>query len=205
MEHEYDHDVEQLVQPNDSADGAAAAESAQTERETQMVLDPQTTKKKRNAKEPQTLVHVPGKSLFPVSRIQKILKADKELPMVTREAVLLVSLATEEFVKRLAEASHRLALRENRSTVQRKDVASVCRRADEYFFLEEIIPLYEPELATKRKPKALDKAAAGGAMTALDQFVSRSKPVASGSGESPDMLDEDVVMNEDGTMTLDSL
>ena len=44
--------------------------------------------------------------------------------MVSREAVLLISLATEEFVKRISEASHRLAHRENRLTVQRKDIGT---------------------------------------------------------------------------------
>jgi histone H3/H4 len=44
--------------------------------------------------------------------------------MVSREAVLLISLATEEFVKRISEASHRLAQRENRMTVQRKDIGA---------------------------------------------------------------------------------
>lgn len=44
--------------------------------------------------------------------------------MVSREAVLLISLATEEFVKRISEASHRLAHRENRMTVQRKDIGA---------------------------------------------------------------------------------
>ena len=44
--------------------------------------------------------------------------------MVSREAVLLISLATEEFVKRISEASHRLANRENRLTVQRKDIGA---------------------------------------------------------------------------------
>ena len=45
--------------------------------------------------------------------------------MVSREAVLLISLATEEFVKRISEASHRLAHRENRMTVQRKDIGEL--------------------------------------------------------------------------------
>ncbi len=104
--------------------------------------------KKRKPRDPQSNapVHTSGKSVFPVSRVQKILKADKvrlhlshyvqanehltrlqqELPQVSREAVLLISLATEEFVKRLAEASHRLAVRESRLTVQRKDVGTCC-------------------------------------------------------------------------------
>ncbi|KAI0732457.1 hypothetical protein BC629DRAFT_1302168 [Irpex lacteus] len=177
--------------------------------------------KKRKPRDPQSNapVHTSGKSVFPVSRVQKILKADKELPQVSREAVLLISLATEEFVKRLAEASHRLAVRESRLTVQRKDVASICRRAEEFFFLEELIPLYETEPTTgtgKRKPKALqskDKATDDGKTRTLDRFAFKPKASASAGAEGADVDEaggggddlEDVVMNDDGTMTLDSL
>ncbi len=45
--------------------------------------------------------------------------------MVSREAVLLISLATEEFIKRISEASHRLAQREKRMTVQRRDIGKL--------------------------------------------------------------------------------
>lgn len=123
--------------------------------------------------------------------------------MVSREAVLLISLATEEFVKRISEASHRLANRENRLTVQRKDIASVCRRADEFMFLEELIPLYDPETAAKRKPKALQQSNLTEG-TLLDRFVSRPKADSEETPEeeTQDVADEDVVMNEDGTMTM---
>jgi hypothetical protein len=58
------------------------AEPVRSEDETQMDLDGPTTAAaptttKRKPKAPQTLTHTPGKSLFPVSRVQKILKADK--------------------------------------------------------------------------------------------------------------------------------
>jgi DNA polymerase epsilon subunit 4 len=115
-----------------------------------------------------------GKSLLPISRVQKIMKADKvrssshftcktsslmsfqELPTIAKEAAFLISLATEEFIKRLSEASHHIAHREKRVTVQQRDIgaiicsstvvaywlirlhgiASVTRRADEFLFLE---------------------------------------------------------------------
>ncbi|KAF8270800.1 hypothetical protein EI94DRAFT_1680204 [Lactarius quietus] len=77
-----------------------------------------------------------GKSLLPISRVQKIMKADKELPIVAKEATFLISLATEEFIKRFSEASYHIAHREKRVTVQQRDVASVTRRADEFLFLE---------------------------------------------------------------------
>ncbi|KAF8574328.1 histone-fold-containing protein, partial [Ramaria rubella] len=78
----------------------------------------------------------PGKSLLPISRVQKIIKADKELPSCNKEAVFLVSVATEEFVKRLVQAGQQQASREKRTTVQRKDIVTAVRRADEFIFLE---------------------------------------------------------------------
>ena len=76
--------------------------------------------------------------------------------MVQREAVFLISRATEEFVARIAEASQAVASREGRATVQPKDLStplfyfvhvnhgqqtghcpvSCIRRAEEYLFLE---------------------------------------------------------------------
>ncbi|PSS29742.1 hypothetical protein PHLCEN_2v2890 [Hermanssonia centrifuga] len=144
-----------------------------------------------------TLVNVPGKSFFPVSRVQKILKADKELPMVSREAVLLISLATEEFIKRVSEASHRLAQREKRMTVQRRDI--------------EIIPWQEPVLPNpaRRKPKALEEPdsqlddSEARSRTMLDQFVVRGTGKESQvQREGEEEADDDVVMNEDGTMNM---
>ena len=133
------------------------------------------SKGKTTAKPTAGIVGETGKSLLPISRVQKIMKADKvsssshftcktsslmsfqELPIVAKEAAFLISLATEEFIKRLSEASHHIAHREKRVTVQQRDIgaiisapqmstrigssdfneiASVTRRADEFLFLE---------------------------------------------------------------------
>ena len=44
--------------------------------------------------------------------------------MVQREAAFLIARATEEFVARLAEAAQRVAAREQRTTVQGKDLGA---------------------------------------------------------------------------------
>lgn len=75
--------------------------------------------------------------------------------MVAKDATFLISLATEEFIKRLSQACQRHAEREKRTTVQQRDignvspvlmlivllvsnnlVAGIVRRADEFLFLE---------------------------------------------------------------------
>ncbi|KAG1786811.1 uncharacterized protein HD556DRAFT_1449307 [Suillus plorans] len=130
--------------------------------------------KKRKEKEPQREREL-GKSILPFSRVQKIIKADKELPIVARDATFLISLATEEFIRRLSEACQKLAEREKRTTVQQKDVASVVRRADEFMFLEEIIAFQRTEPPQKRKPKALQDAESQSEPTMLDKFVTRGE------------------------------
>ncbi|KAF9517215.1 hypothetical protein BS47DRAFT_1483419 [Hydnum rufescens UP504] len=98
----------------------------------------------------------PGASLLPMSRVQKIMKADKELAGTAKEAVFLISVATEEFIKRLALEGHRQSLREGRAVVMLKDLANAVRRADELLFLQEIIPHAIPasDALAKRQAKA---------------------------------------------------
>lgn len=142
-----------------------------------------------------------GKSLLPLSRVQKIIKADEDMMMVQKEAVLLISLATERFMRRFAEANAMAAQREKRTTTQHKDLANVIRRADEYAFLEEMVPWVAPNPTGKRLPKAAQAAAedsatgeASTSRTRLDHFLGQG---ASGRGgdEPPE-----VIMREDGTM-----
>ncbi|KAJ6512028.1 hypothetical protein C8R47DRAFT_1093188 [Mycena vitilis] len=150
-------------------------------------------KKKRERREPAKVERPPGKTLLPISKVQHIIKADKDIAIVAKEATFLICCATEEFIKRLGEASMALAEREKRTTLQYKDMATVVRKADEFLFLEEIIPWSLPgghdAPAPKRKVKPSNIPT--GAPTLLDQFV--VKPTE--AGEEPR-----IIVNEDGTM-----
>ncbi|KDR82645.1 hypothetical protein GALMADRAFT_57722 [Galerina marginata CBS 339.88] len=131
--------------------------------------------KKRQKREPVELVREPGKSLLPFSRVQNIIKADKEIPIVAKEATFLISLATEEFIRRLTEAGHQVAHREKRSTVQHRDI--------------EVMPWTSTDAPAKRpKTKATDPKAP----TLLDQFVVSKKSAEEDAAN--------VIMNDDGTM-----
>ncbi|CAA7261434.1 unnamed protein product [Cyclocybe aegerita] len=147
-------------------------------------------KKPREKKDPQApLVREPGKSLLPFARVQKIIKADKEIPIVARDATYLISLATEEFIKRLCEAAQQVSQREKRSTVQHKDIAAVARRADEFLFLEEIM-LWT---SSAKRQNTTGMGLKASRATLVDQFVRKDK----GAGD--DEGGEDI-MNDDGTM-----
>ncbi|KAJ2935417.1 hypothetical protein H1R20_g1677, partial [Candolleomyces eurysporus] len=156
-----------------------------------------TTKRKK--KDPVALDRLPGKSLLPVSRVQKIIKADKDIPIVAKDAVFLISLATEEFIRRIVVAGQRQARGDNRATVKHQDLASVVRRIDEFMFLEEILPWMAPDLAPKRISKVKELASAPAlkaAPTMLDQFVSVPKDSNETSGKRA-REDDDVVMRDD--------
>ncbi|EIW59602.1 uncharacterized protein TRAVEDRAFT_122509 [Trametes versicolor FP-101664 SS1] len=161
--------------------------------------------KAKKAKAPETLItREPGKSVLPFSRVQKILKADKDLCMVQREAAFLISLATEDFVARFTEAIQRSAGREGRATVQGKDVITTVRRAEEFAFLEELFPWSSLEAPAKRKPKALQEKEKGThGPTMLDQFVSKpTRDDGEGTDEEDVPLRMNIVTNEDGTLSM---
>lgn len=52
---------------------------------------------------------------------------NKDIPIMARDATFLISLATEEFIKRICEASRAISERENRTTVQYKDLGMLNR------------------------------------------------------------------------------
>ncbi|KAF9236523.1 hypothetical protein BU15DRAFT_49969 [Melanogaster broomeanus] len=154
-----------------------------------------TTKKQAGKKEgPVLREREPGKSILPFSRVQKIVKADKDLPIVAKDATFLISLATEEFIKRLSEACQKLAEREKRTTVQQKDVASIVRRVDEFLFLEEIVGSQESIGKRQRKPD-LEPSGQEWQPTLLDRFVHGPK-----TSEAEETQEKDIIMNEEGAM-----
>ncbi|KAI4525550.1 hypothetical protein K525DRAFT_191212 [Schizophyllum commune Loenen D] len=142
-----DDDVLDEEETQETADGeepteesATIEESAPTEGSApaEEPADP-TGKKKRKAPAPDA-EREPGKTLLPFTRVQKIIKADKEIQMIARDATFLISLAAEEFIRRFVQAGQRVAEREKRATVQHRDLATVVRKADEFIFLEGTIP-----------------------------------------------------------------
>ncbi|KAG6878095.1 hypothetical protein C0993_012422 [Termitomyces sp. T159_Od127] len=167
---------------------------------------PPPEKRKRVPKEPVTLVREAGKSLLPFSR---------EIPIVAKDATFLISLATEEFIRRLTEAGKMVAEREKRATVQHKDIATVVRRADEFLFLEgeslhsfsyihlqltgvdwvEIIPWVSADPPAKRKLRNIETAS-DREQQSIHQFVVNTNRAEDKEVSEP----ADIVMNEDGTM-----
>eukprot|EP00116_Pleurobrachia_bachei_P019127 sb/3479389/ len=61
-------------------------------------------------------------SQLPVSKIKKIMRFDPETVMVKNDAVVTMAFATELFVKTLATAAARVAVRNKRKTIKKDDI-----------------------------------------------------------------------------------
>ncbi|KIK99640.1 hypothetical protein PAXRUDRAFT_30397 [Paxillus rubicundulus Ve08.2h10] len=85
---------------------------------------------------------VPGSTLLPISRVENIIQADgitSNLSM-SKEAAFVLSIAAEEFIKRMAQAGHRQASATCRNIVNYTDMASSTQQYQEFMFLQDTIP-----------------------------------------------------------------
>lgn len=133
-----------------------------------------------------------GRNPFPVSRVQKILKADAELPMVSKEAVFLISVAAEKFIERLAQAGQRTAERQSRATIQERDICAVVRGVEEFTFLWDVLSDPDDSYPT-REPK-----------TKREKNVNLSGGIGAFFRKPPEPAvdsEEDIVMKEGGAST----
>ncbi|RXK40568.1 hypothetical protein M231_02220 [Tremella mesenterica] len=115
-------------------------------------------KKKRIIKQRQSLAEKqPGTTIFPISRVKRIAKTDKELDMMTGEATFMISVATEYFIKHFMEEGYTKARLDKRRIVNYKDMAAVVQRSEEFDFLRDVIPMPIPisEALERRKQKQM--------------------------------------------------
>ncbi|KAF9049599.1 hypothetical protein BDZ89DRAFT_940929, partial [Hymenopellis radicata] len=83
-----------------------------------------------------------GQSLLPTVRLENIIQADGVTGTLTmsKEALFIISVATEEFIKRLAQGGLDQAKSQERSAVQYEDMAATILQYQEFRFLEDYIP-----------------------------------------------------------------
>lgn len=102
----------------------------------------------------------PGITTLPVARVQRIVKADKEIQMVNKEAIFALSVVTEHFIKRLTDKAYEQARMDQRKNVTLKDMSTAIRNYPEFEFLNGIVPETVPlsvALAARAK-KAVEDA-----------------------------------------------
>ncbi|KAJ7109722.1 hypothetical protein C8R43DRAFT_177522 [Mycena crocata] len=86
---------------------------------------------------------LPGESLLPSLRLESIIQADGVMGSLalSKEGLFILSVATEEFIKRLSLGGHRQASAERRTTVDYRDMAATTQQYQEFMFLQETIPV----------------------------------------------------------------
>ncbi|MCJ1283318.1 hypothetical protein MMC26_002646 [Xylographa opegraphella] len=115
---------------------------------------------------------VTGTAALPLARVKKILQADEEIGPVSNNAAFVITLATEMFVRYLAEQAHNVAKSESkpRRSIQYRDVSNAVARLDNLEFLSDIIP----RTTTWREHKAKKARESG------EPSTRRSRPLAPG-------------------------
>ncbi|KAJ7069801.1 hypothetical protein C8F01DRAFT_1114069 [Mycena amicta] len=85
---------------------------------------------------------IPGESLLPSGRLENIVKAHGVLGSLalSREGLYILSVATEEFIQRLAQGGYRQASAERRPCINYRDMAATTQQYQEFMFLRETIP-----------------------------------------------------------------
>ncbi|KAI8804122.1 histone-fold-containing protein [Cladochytrium replicatum] len=81
-----------------------------------------------------------GNPGFPVSRVKKMLKEDKDIQMITNDAVQVITFAGERFLELLASSAYEYTSHELRKIVTYKDVATAIKSREELLFLEDTVP-----------------------------------------------------------------
>ena len=121
---------------------------------------------------------------FPMGRIKKIMKLDKDIGKVNSEALFLVSCATELFLELLAEKSSEVAAEKKRKTVKLEHIRSAVKRHQSISdFLLDSLPLPSqpsdaPAKDENRTRVVVDKVAPEGTRR-IDDFFRRPAKTAS--------------------------
>ena len=77
---------------------------------------------------------------IPFRAIKRTMKLDGDIATVQNEAAIVMTLAAEMFIKRLAKESHNKAKTKGRNTIRYEDVAEARTKTPALSFLETLIP-----------------------------------------------------------------
>ncbi|KAG1742371.1 uncharacterized protein EDB91DRAFT_1128874 [Suillus paluster] len=130
----------------------------------------------------------PGTTLLPASKVENMVQPDTSVSM-SKEAVFILSVATEEFIKRMAQAGQRQASAKRRGTVNYADLACSTQQYQEFMFLQDTIP--EPisiaEALERRAMKEKEVLEANPAMSTTHRqsppFIAVSAPQLNGKSK----------------------
>ncbi|KAM9986067.1 hypothetical protein ACTFIZ_004320 [Dictyostelium cf. discoideum] len=125
-EHEDDHEEEE--EEHEEEDGG---EKTKTKNKDKDNTNDEKKKSKRR-------IRVEGDIQLPVARIKRIMRCDKDVKIISSDAVMLVAKSTEMFLDYLVKEAYKASGK--KKTLQYKDLASTIKGVDNLDFLSEIIP-----------------------------------------------------------------
>ncbi|CBQ72406.1 conserved hypothetical protein [Sporisorium reilianum SRZ2] len=81
-----------------------------------------------------------GVSIFPTARVARIIKADRDIDICSKEATFLISMATEIFVRKLTDEAYTNAKLDKRKHIFYKDLSRAVQQNELLEFLKDAIP-----------------------------------------------------------------
>ncbi|KAG8214490.1 hypothetical protein J3R82DRAFT_9545 [Butyriboletus roseoflavus] len=166
--------------PTDS-EGEAEVDELESDTESEQGAGTSATQKKAGKRMGE---RVPGTTLLPISRVENIVQADgitTNLSM-SKEASFVLSIATEEFIKRMIQAGNRQASASRRTIVNYVDMAASTQQYQEFMFLRDTIP--EPislsEALERRKTKEKEDLETNPAMSSTTQSTFPGSSMSAG-------------------------
>ncbi|KAJ1959889.1 hypothetical protein IWQ62_004432 [Dispira parvispora] len=95
--------------------------------------------------------------VFPMSRVKKVIKEDRDIHLCSADAVYAIALAAQLFVENLSRLGQECALEGKRKTLAYKDLAKVVKDTERLEFLVDLIPTPMPLKSALEKRKRQEK------------------------------------------------
>ncbi|EPQ54485.1 hypothetical protein GLOTRDRAFT_139067 [Gloeophyllum trabeum ATCC 11539] len=151
-EEDDDEDVDQLDSDTDENEAADAMQVDRVQGASASLAGPgePPVKKRRRSS-----VRKHGQSLLPQELLENILVADGSAGLnMSKEAMFVISMATEEFIKRLSREGQQRAAVDRRTTVDYRDMADCTHQRRQFSFLQDVIPQPMPLAAALQRRAA---------------------------------------------------
>jgi len=77
---------------------------------------------------------------LPIARVRRIMKSDKDVKIISADALFLVTKSTEMFLEYLVKEAYKKTTHDSRKILSYKDLATTVKDVDSLEFLDDIIP-----------------------------------------------------------------
>lgn len=78
----------------------------------------------------------PSNTIFPLARVSRIVKVDKDIEMTSKDAIWTIAVATELFIKHLTDSAYAKARLDKKKTITFKELSSAVESQNEFYLLQ---------------------------------------------------------------------